>query len=217
MSGASSRRQALIRLGITPGARMYQRLAEACERHGIALPVAHGPRDPASATKVCSRCHQELPIVSYAVKRHASGLLQAACRTCMSELRHDHYRRNKARLKREVVDRKRAVKLRNMVRLVSYLREHPCVDCSESDPVVLEFDHVRAGKTANVTAMVHLADWSVIQREIDKCVVRCANCHRRRTLVGLGYLRAIVVQRVGHLPSKQAVTGFESPLSLGCR
>ena len=68
-------------------------------------------------------------------------------------------------------------------RLVAYLREHPCVDCDESDIRTLEFDH-RPGvdKRGEISCMV-LAGvaWSVIEDEIAKCEVRCANCHRRRT------------------------------------
>jgi len=64
-----------------------------------------------------------------------------------------------------------------------YLETHPCVDCGESDPVVLEFDH-REGvdKSFNIGAklsgQVYAGD---IAREIRKCDVRCANCHRQRT------------------------------------
>ena len=64
-----------------------------------------------------------------------------------------------------------------------YLADHPCVDCGESDPRCLEFDHRDPGtKTANVATLVQRAGaWKVILAEIEKCDVRCANCHRRRT------------------------------------
>lgn len=61
--------------------------------------------------------------------------------------------------------------------LRGYLATHPCVDCGESDPAVLEFDHLH-DKRMDVTRMAH-AGWSLdaIRREIAKCEVRCANYH----------------------------------------
>jgi hypothetical protein len=67
------------------------------------------------------------------------------------------------------------------LRILEFLRGHPCVDCGETDPVVLEFDHLR-DKVRNVSAMVNARmPWRAIEAEIEKCDVVCANCHRRRT------------------------------------
>lgn len=65
--------------------------------------------------------------------------------------------------------------------MISYLLEHPCVDCGETDITVLEFDHLR-DKTKDVSALMKgTSSWSRIEAEILKCAVRCANCHRRET------------------------------------
>ena len=69
-----------------------------------------------------------------------------------------------------------------------YLLDHPCVDCGESNPIVLEFDHVRGEKTADISTLKSKGKLAAIKREIPKCEVRCANCHRRityRRLMGL--------------------------------
>jgi hypothetical protein len=73
--------------------------------------------------------------------------------------------------------------------IVEYLREHPCVDCGETDIVVLEFDHI-AEKVANISAYAGGGrSWARVKAEIDKCEVRCANCHRRRTALIGGFYR----------------------------
>ena len=77
--------------------------------------------------------------------------------------------------------RQRAIE-RNRELLHLYLRDHPCVDCEERDPVVLEFDHVRGEKNHTITRMFRYAyAWQTIRTELEKCDVRCANCHRRKT------------------------------------
>ncbi len=74
----------------------------------------------------------------------------------------------------------------------AYLRANPCVDCGEDDIAVLEFDHRdRATKEMRVSALVCQGyGWMTIKEEIDKCDVRCANCHRRRTSKQLGWYAA---------------------------
>jgi hypothetical protein len=75
--------------------------------------------------------------------------------------------------------------------MVEYLLSHPCVDCDESDVMVLDFDHVTDTKTANVSNLVSRgASWQRIEREIAKCVVRCANCHRRKTALDFGWYKS---------------------------
>lgn len=64
--------------------------------------------------------------------------------------------------------------------VADYLLTHPCADCGEADPLVLEFDH-RDPATKEFTIFAgHGSKYSFarIVAKIDKCDVRCANCHR---------------------------------------
>lgn len=64
--------------------------------------------------------------------------------------------------------------------IMDYLKDHPCVDCGETDPVVLQFDHIR-DKTINICKLYRQG--SNIKRvieEVKKCEIRCANCHTRK-------------------------------------
>jgi len=47
--------------------------------------------------------------------------------------------------------------------------------------MVLEFDHVRGEKTCDIGTMLSHYCWARILEELQKCDVRCANCHRRKT------------------------------------
>lgn len=79
-------------------------------------------------------------------------------------------------------------RIRVRIELFSFLSQKKCIDCGEKDPVVLEFDHkIRAKKFKGVASMLagHYS-WKSVLAEIQKCDIRCANCHRRKTYVELG-------------------------------
>lgn len=64
----------------------------------------------------------------------------------------------------------------------AYKEKHGCQDCGETDPVVLEFDHIRGDKVSDVSRLIQTnASIKAIWEEIAKCEVVCANCHKRRT------------------------------------
>ena len=77
--------------------------------------------------------------------------------------------------------------------LIEFFRERPCIDCGESDPIVLEFDHL-TDKAFDVSAGLRTHKWETVLQEIDKCEVVCANCHRRRTARRGSFVRAAVAQ-----------------------
>lgn len=61
-----------------------------------------------------------------------------------------------------------------------------CVDCGLSitpdNFVVFDFDHRDPSvKRSKVDGLVGNESWSTLQAEMDKCDLRCANCHRLRT------------------------------------
>lgn len=105
-----------------------------------------------------------------------------------------HYEKNSDYYKQKARRRNKRIADENVLRLLDYLSEHPCVDCDEDDPVVLDFDH-RDGevKEAYVGTLVHNAgSWERVMREIEKCDVRCANCHRRKTARAGGWRKLLL-------------------------
>jgi hypothetical protein len=60
-------------------------------------------------------------------------------------------------------------------------KSKPCLDCGGSfPPECMDFDHVRGKKVANVGGMAGCSDETFF-REVAKCDLVCANCHRIRT------------------------------------
>lgn len=86
------------------------------------------------------------------------------------------YPANKRKHHRMVARRKVAIQLflRNMKRLSG------CIRCFEKDWRCLDFHHARSKKEALLSKM-HVLGWSWkrIQKEVDKCDIICANCHRK--------------------------------------
>lgn len=62
------------------------------------------------------------------------------------------------------------------------LKSVPCTDCGISyPPYVMDFDHRDPITKRNQVSNLLGCSRHVIQTEIDKCDVVCANCHRERT------------------------------------
>ena len=141
--------------------------------------------------RACTKCGEVKPLEAFPPVRRGEAKLQTWCRDCFAEANARNYRKNhereKARLVRQVAEKRAGIQQQ----LIEYLSGHPCVDCGEIDIVVLEFDHVRE-KLANVSTLANGGrSWARILSEIERCEVRCANCHRLKTLERSSRRRAL--------------------------
>lgn len=67
-------------------------------------------------------------------------------------------------------------------KIVERAKSVPCADCGERYPsYVMDFDHVRGVKVANIAQLKVRGSAPALRAEIDKCEVVCANCHRIRS------------------------------------
>ena len=58
--------------------------------------------------------------------------------------------------------------------------ERGCINCGEDTAVCLDFHHTDDDKNASISELVwDAASWERISDEIEKCVLTCANCHRK--------------------------------------
>lgn len=116
------------------------------------------------------------------------------CILCHKDYNRQHYKDNKQYYVDKAKRNTRAALKKIYTFLLDYFSEHPCLDCGESDPRVLEFDHINpAKKLANVSDLIHSGkNLQIIKEEIEKCQVLCANCHRRKTAIQFGWFKDIL-------------------------
>ncbi len=144
-------------------------------------------------TKRCHSCSIEKSVSEFGRHQSRHDGLQAQCRTCKRDMQRNWYHKNKTRHVENVALRRRAEETRIISLIISYLRQYPCVDCGEANPVVLEFDHVKGSKHDSICNMIsHGCSWATIHAEIQKCEVRCCNCHRIKTAKQFGYRKMLL-------------------------
>ena len=115
-------------------------------------------------TKQCKRCKEVKELENF---HYTRGNFLALCTPCLRERQRGYYVNRRIDIKEWLFD---------------YLSQNPCIDCGESDPMRLEFDHRGDKKFVIGKSLVgkskSLAD---VQAEVAKCDVRCANCHKVKT------------------------------------
>jgi hypothetical protein len=140
------------------------------------------------ATRICCTCGLAKPMSEFAVKNKQRGTRSTKCRSCQAAYSREHYRRNRPSYLQRAASQRKANREQCRQQVFDYLTTHPCVDCGEVDPIVLEFDHRNASlKRESISRMISQRTWPIVQLEIAKCDVRCANCHRRRTAEQFGW------------------------------
>jgi len=139
-------------------------------------------------TKKCSKCQETKALKQFRFRNKSKGTRQSWCKSCTSEYEKKKWKISEKR-RSSNIEKNNERKLRNKKFIWDYLSNHPCEDCGEDDPIVLEFDHLdRDSKSFNISDICKNG-YSIkrIEEEIEKCRVLCANCHRRHACDQLKY------------------------------
>jgi hypothetical protein len=126
--------------------------------------------------KVCSRCKVDKEASEFAVKIKRTGQLQSLCNPCKLQYGKEHYAKNKA----SYIQNNEIRRVAYLTEFYAFLKTQSCMDCGVTDFRLLEFDHLR-DKSYNISEKVASTPLKTLMKEIEKCEVVCANCHRLRT------------------------------------
>ena len=139
------------------------------------------------ALKLCTKCQSVKPTSQFNNNKWKSDGLQHYCREChrKSVVKSQKTHRESFLRRSQRYNERKRNEIRRLV--FEHLRAHPCIDCGESDVTVLDFDHQRDKKYSISQLIISNKQWVDILKEIEKCEVRCANCHRRKTAEKFGW------------------------------
>lgn len=124
--------------------------------------------------KCCSKCKQEKPLFDFFKSKRTKDGLQHQCKSCANT----YYQRPGTLEK--YVKRVRAKDKEKRQMLNELKQTLSSTVCGETASCCLEFHHMDPStKDDTVSNMVGKRRWDAVLAEIEKCVVLCANCHRK--------------------------------------
>lgn len=133
--------------------------------------------------KKCYTCGNIKLLTEFNKNKSKKDGLNTICKECSRERSRRYYKENLDLHKSNVSIRNQRVRKENIERVYEYLDDKKCIDCGYSkNKIALQFDHVRGEKKDSISRMVSNGySWESIIDEIQKCEIRCANCHMIRT------------------------------------
>ena len=108
-------------------------------------------------TKICTMCKKELPIESFSWSEKKKNKRRSRCKECRSK-----YEMNVRKAKQKIIDE---IKI-----------QFGCQKCGDKRSYVFHLDP--SIKENSIATMLNSNKIDDVLKEVEKCVVLCANCHR---------------------------------------
>lgn len=126
-------------------------------------------------TKMCSKCEKEKEFKEFAIDKKKKDGHHSSCKTCHREVLKQHYQNNK-----EYYAKRRKI---NRAKTIKWFKEYKatlkCERCGENHPVTLDFHHKDPALKVYQISKISNVSISLLKKEITKCIILCANCHRK--------------------------------------
>lgn len=132
--------------------------------------------------RICSQCKLEKPLNKnfFNAKDKRGIKFRTDCKDCQHLKQSAAYIKKSESYKKACKNYRSILKEQNQKLLWDFFLKNPCVKCGESNPVVLELDHLRDKKYC-ISQIIFSHTWESVQKEMEKCQVLCAHCHKKKT------------------------------------
>ena len=130
-------------------------------------------------TKQCTKCNQVKPIEEFHKFKDMKDGYRNNCKVCQNNVT----KLNKTKRGREYNNEKsRQYRETNREKIKAYYGGHlKCEHCGVEDPCfsMYDFHHVDPSLKEERIGILINKGWAKIEKELKKCIVLCANCHRK--------------------------------------
>lgn len=126
--------------------------------------------------KYCGTCGNDKDESEFNKNKSKKDGLGSICRVCSNKRSKEDYVKNPTYYKLKAKERR----IQERIYFYTWLQTKKCVDCGNTDFRVLEFDHVRGEKSYNISSKIAVFNLETLLKEIEKCDIVCANCHKIR-------------------------------------
>jgi len=128
-------------------------------------------------TKVCRKCKQEKPVKDFCKYSKSKDGYHYWCKKCQIDANRTRYQTNLETRKKHV-KRTRKARRRAKLKAIEY-KGGKCQLCGyKKCPAALEFHHIDPSKKDIRISAIGGRKWSIVKKELDKCILLCSNCHR---------------------------------------
>ena len=128
-------------------------------------------------TKICTKCGLEKPLTEFNFKNKAKGKLQAQCKECQRKRERELYNMSYKQKNKDRYNQNRRAYRSKMRDIINKAKECGCACCGETELCCLDFHHLH-DKEFVISAGTEVSLERLLA-ELEKCVVLCANCHRK--------------------------------------
>ena len=126
---------------------------------------------------VCCRCGGEKDVEQFSFKNKKNNIRNSTCKECFKTVRRTWY----LKYKKQIIEKNTRNRNKNIEWFKEYRKKLKCIKCGENHISCLEFHHKNPkNKEYNVSSITSgTYGIETIMKEIKKCDVLCANCHRK--------------------------------------
>lgn len=122
--------------------------------------------------KACTKCGETKIEENFAFKIKVKNIRKTICKVCERIYKKAYYDKNKQDYSIRNKEYKKLFKT-----LIQESKTN-CIVCGETEKICLDFHHL-SNKNFSVSQGYQTGSIRRVKEEINKCVILCANCHRK--------------------------------------